>query len=176
MKKRLTTLASIAALAAIFALAPAPLPAQILEAELTVKGLACPFCAYGLERKLKKLPAAASVAITFKQNLARVHFDGRESPDIGDFFRLVHDAGFKLEELRLLVRGRRAETGGEPCLELPDGKMLPFTSDGVGAALAREVPVGTLVEARAGARAAEEDAGRSRSYILSIESYQVIPR
>ncbi len=175
MKKRLTTLASIAALAAASLLVPAPSPAQILEAELTVKGLACPFCAYGLERKLEKLPAAASVAITFKQNLARVQFDGRQSPDIGDFFRLVHDAGFKLEELRLLVRGRRAETGGEPCLELPGGTTLPFAAGGPGAALAREVPAGTLVEARATVKAAEEG-GRTGPYRLLVKSYKALER
>ena len=165
----------LAALAAVLASAPAPLSAQILEAELTVKGLACPFCAYGLERKLKKLPAAAGVTITFKQNLARVHFDGNESPELGRFFQVVRDAGFKLDELRLLVRGKRSDAGGRPCLELPDGKLLPFAPDGAGADLVREAPPGTPVEARAAVRPAGADGG-APSYLLYIDSFQALAR
>ena len=175
MTKLLKRTIGLAGLAALFAAAPAPLSAQILEAELTVKGLACPFCAYGLERKLKKLPAAAGVTITFKQNLARVHFDGNESPELGRFFQVVRDAGFKLEELRLLLRGKRSDAGGEPCIALPDGKMLPFVPDGPGADLVREAPPGTPVEARAAVRPAGADGGAS-SYLLYIDSFQALAR
>ena len=47
--------------------------AQILEAELKVKGLACPFCAYGLERKLKKLAGAQSVKVFINDDRALQH-------------------------------------------------------------------------------------------------------
>ncbi|MFV2008131.1 MAG: heavy-metal-associated domain-containing protein, partial [Longimicrobiales bacterium] len=80
-----TAFGSVLALAAGFALAlglaltPAGVSAQDQAAaahdgppqiEITILGMSCPFCAYGVEKKLKKLDGVADLEIVLETGLA----------------------------------------------------------------------------------------------------------
>ncbi len=41
--------------------------AQIHDVTVIVKGMACPYCAYGVEKKLKKLDGVATITIKIKE-------------------------------------------------------------------------------------------------------------
>lgn len=65
------------------------------EIRMVVHGLSCPFCAYGLEKKLKKIESLDSVSIDFKTGtVVLLVRDGSEAGD-ERLKQLVKDAGFE---------------------------------------------------------------------------------
>ena len=71
-------------------------PAQIA---IRVDGLSCPFCAYGLEKKLKRLDGAAQVRIDLERGVAEVTVAAGKSIQEGDIKKAVLDAGFTPREI-----------------------------------------------------------------------------
>ena len=57
----------------------APAWAQIESATVAVDGLACPFCAYGVEKRLKKVGGVESVRVSFRDNEATLSAKNNES-------------------------------------------------------------------------------------------------
>lgn len=73
--------------------------AQTTDQELTyvkveVKGLACPFCAYGLEKKLKEVDGVISIKIDFEEGLAYLTVLKSNKPTKKTLEKIVTDAGF----------------------------------------------------------------------------------
>jgi mercuric ion binding protein len=62
--------------------------------EMNVKGLVCSFCAQGIEKKLRKLPATADVVVSLEERLVAVALkDGQDIPD-ADLRKALTDAGY----------------------------------------------------------------------------------
>ena len=62
--------------------------------EVHVNGLVCAFCAQGIEKKLRKLPATADVVVNLEQRLVAVALkDGQDVPD-ADLRKALTDAGY----------------------------------------------------------------------------------
>ncbi len=162
----------LAALLALLTPAAPTIEAQIIEAKLKVKGLACPFCSYGLERKLKKLPGVHDIEILMNADLATLRFDGKESPDIRDFDKAVRQAGFKLADLRLTVRAKLTRHTGQSGLGLPDGKILLVDEAGLGRELSTSVAEGTTLEAT-GSLLPARSSGDHATPRLQVDSYEV---
>jgi len=73
--------------------------AQTNDQELTyvkveVKGLACPFCAYGLEKKLKDLDGVETIKIDVKEGFAYLTVLKSKKPTKETLEKIVTDAGF----------------------------------------------------------------------------------
>ena len=67
---------------------------------LRVDGMSCPFCAYGLERRLQKVAAIDSVLIRVGDGLVQIRVkDGAELTD-ETLHEAVRRAGFSLREIR----------------------------------------------------------------------------
>jgi copper chaperone CopZ len=64
------------------------------EAVVTVKGMQCPFCAYGIKKQLAKVPGVRKVDVDLAKNQAIVEFAPDAKPTDGQIQRAVHDAGF----------------------------------------------------------------------------------
>lgn len=86
--------------------------------EMGVKGLVCAFCAQGIEKKLRKLPATADVVVSLEQRLVAVALkDGQDIPD-GDLRKALTDAGYTVTTIQrtetplATIRGRVAQ--GKP--------------------------------------------------------------
>jgi len=63
--------------------------------EMNVNGLVCAFCAQGIEKKLRKLPATADVVVSLEQRLVAVALkDGQDISD-ADLRKALTDAGYK---------------------------------------------------------------------------------
>lgn len=85
---------------------------------LGVDGLACPFCAYGLEKKLKKLDGVEKVEVLLDDG--EVHIFVKEGRHVTDaqLRAAVKDAGFSVREIKRAEQGdatspaRGAEAGG----------------------------------------------------------------
>jgi len=80
--------------------------AEIEEAKLQVDGLACPFCAYGLEKKLKKVPGTSAYEIDLKKGEAFVRFEKKASLDFAVFENAVREAGFTLRGIAIKATGK----------------------------------------------------------------------
>lgn len=80
--------------------------------EMGVKGLVCAFCAQGIEKKLRKLPATADVVVSLEQHLVAVALkDGQDIPD-SDLRKSLTDAGYTVTTIQrtetplATIRGR----------------------------------------------------------------------
>ena len=62
--------------------------------EINVTGLACPFCAYGLEKNLKKLPEVSTVTVNLADNMARVIMNADHEADLESIKKAIVKAGF----------------------------------------------------------------------------------
>jgi len=130
----------------VVALAPGLVAAQAQQRTeddyvLEVDGLACPFCAYGLERKLEALPGVGEVAIDLAG--ARVSFDVEDRPPLlpERVDRAVREAGFELRSLQMRVRGRVDGSGDSLRLRFGD-ELLPLRGGRAFAELGRRVAEG----------------------------------
>ncbi|MBI3994805.1 MAG: heavy-metal-associated domain-containing protein [Nitrospirae bacterium] len=82
-----------------------------------VDGLSCPFCAFGLEKKLSKLPGAQSVAIKVDQGVAELTFAPGSRIDEDRIREAVRAGGFTPREIRIL----KPEAESPPQAESPTG-------------------------------------------------------
>ncbi len=102
--------ATLLALAVGFALTPAAVYAQEQEAvsqqeaapqeqprqiQITVLGMSCPFCAYGVEQKLKKLDGVVELTVELASGLATLVM--QDGADVSNEIlrETVKDAGFE---------------------------------------------------------------------------------
>ena len=95
------TLTSALALTATGAAAQEPATAdggpRIIE--VTILGLACPFCAYGVQKKMKGLEGVADLEIDLNEGLAALTL--AEGKDLSNevLLRTVKDAGFEVAKI-----------------------------------------------------------------------------
>lgn len=82
-----------------------PAEAEITRATLTVDGLACPFCAYGIEKKLKKLPGVSKMDIQMKKGKVVLKMKPGESPTALQIKKAVEEAGYTLRKAQLTAIG-----------------------------------------------------------------------
>lgn len=68
--------------------------------EMNVNGLVCAFCAQGIEKKLRKLPATADVVVSLERRLVAVALkDGQDIPD-ADLRKALTDAGYTVAAIQ----------------------------------------------------------------------------
>lgn len=70
--------------------------AQPRQIEVTILGMSCPFCAYGVEQKLKKLDGVEDLDVQLRTGVATLTIE--EGADISNetLKKTVEDAGFEV--------------------------------------------------------------------------------
>jgi mercuric ion binding protein len=68
--------------------------------ELQADGLACPFCAYGIEKQLGALEGVASVETDVKSGTVTITMEEGATLDEADAERAVDRAGFMVRDFR----------------------------------------------------------------------------
>jgi mercuric ion binding protein len=97
MKKYL--LASLAVLALMQA---QTVTASSTQYEMRVDGLACPFCAYGIEKKFKAIEGTANINVDLDKGLVSVDLvEGRRFTD-AQMKQLFEDSGFTFRSMKTL--------------------------------------------------------------------------
>ena len=67
--------------------------------EMNVNGLVCAFCAQGIEKQLRKFPAAAEVVVSLEHKLVAVSLkEGQDIPD-ADLRRALTNAGYTVKTI-----------------------------------------------------------------------------
>ena len=82
-------------------------PGEILEGaniRLTVNGMVCPFCAYGLEKKLKDVAGVDAVLVRISDGLVQIRTTNGQDLSDEDLRETVKKAGFSLTEIERIDR------------------------------------------------------------------------
>ena len=68
--------------------------------EMRVDGLACPFCAYGIEKKLKAMDGISNIKIDLDNGVVSV--DARQGIELTEdaMTKLFHDSGFTYRSMK----------------------------------------------------------------------------
>lgn len=61
---------------------------------INVSGLACPFCAYSVEKNLNKVPGVDNVTVDLATNLVLVVMKAEHTVDLGEIKQAIINAGF----------------------------------------------------------------------------------
>ncbi len=93
--------------------------AQVEQATLRVDGLACPFCAYGVEKKLKQIPGHRSLEVLINEGKIIVGWRVDRPLDIDALYGAVKDAGFTLRTIEATITGVVERQNGRYLLVLP---------------------------------------------------------
>ena len=75
-------------------LAQQKITANRVYIKIEVKGLACPYCAYGMEKELKKVSGVNEVEIELKKGLAYISTPVAQQPTKEALAKIIKDAGF----------------------------------------------------------------------------------
>lgn len=67
--------------------------------KIEIKGLACPYCAYGMEKELLKVSGIENVDIELKEGLAYISTPVSQKPTKGNLSKIIEDAGFTAGEI-----------------------------------------------------------------------------
>ena len=87
------------------------------QALVTVKGMQCPFCAYGIKKHLAKIPGVGKVDVDLAKNRAIVDFTPGATPTDEQIKRAVRDAGFTPGKIEWRLATTRGEA--EPIARRP---------------------------------------------------------
>jgi len=70
--------------------------------QIRVDGMACPYCAYGIEKNLKKIDGVEEIVVDLNKGLVTVNVtDGTTFSD-SQLTKLFSDAGFTFRSMRLM--------------------------------------------------------------------------
>ena len=66
---------------------------------IQVAGLYCPFCAYGLEKHIKKIKGFKSIKMNIKEGTAEINFKSGTRVSKAAILEAVENAGFDLDDI-----------------------------------------------------------------------------
>jgi copper chaperone CopZ len=103
------------------------------KVQVKLDGLVCTFCAYNLEKKLKRIEAVEDLKILVNAGLAEFKIKEGKSIDVDEIKKAVKDSGFTPRDIVVTIKGRIEEADGQMTLRvdnvsdifiLKDNKML----------------------------------------------------
>ena len=100
-----------------------PANAEFVSAELRVNGLSCPFCAFGIEKKLLDVDGVQGVEVFLDEGRLALTFEAENEATVSDLEKAVEKAGFELAGLELTVRGRLLDAAKGGALLVANPRM-----------------------------------------------------
>lgn len=76
---------------------------------LGVKGLACPFCAFGIEKHLNRIDGVTRVTVDVADSVVRVEVEDGKTLSAEKARQAVRDAGFTLDDFRPAESGSSSD-------------------------------------------------------------------
>jgi len=83
--------------------------AEIERVEMEVNGMTCPFCVYGIEKKLKALPEVKDAEANLKRGMVDIHLAKGSPLDIESLESTVRDSGFSPGKTQIKAAGDLTE-------------------------------------------------------------------
>ncbi len=116
-------------LTVILLLFSSPAQARISSLSVAVDGMACPFCAFGVEKRLKTVTGVSSVTVDMKTGMALVNAKPAHSIDYQKISEAVKDAGFTAGDMVVTVDGRIAKDTLDTLVLHFNGSSLVLQTD-----------------------------------------------
>ncbi len=79
---------------------------------LEVGGLACPFCAYGIEKRLKKIEGLAEVSVLLEEGTVELKMKDGATVSEDRLKKAVKEAGFEVKQIVFVNEKVRAPQAG----------------------------------------------------------------
>jgi len=79
--------------------------AEVTQVSVVVDGLSCPFCVFGVEKKLDAVAGVDGVEVDLKTGVATLRLEKGAVPDLAAVQAAVEKAGFTPREIRLTAVG-----------------------------------------------------------------------
>lgn len=112
MKRLLTTtfLATLLLMAGVAKHAKAQPEIEKPDIRVGVDGLACPFCAYGIEKKLKKIDSIEKLYVNIENGTVDLKLKSEATLSEKSIKKAVSDAGFEVRSIEYVNEAVRPET------------------------------------------------------------------
>ncbi|MFQ5963750.1 MAG: heavy-metal-associated domain-containing protein [Candidatus Scalinduaceae bacterium] len=94
------------------------------KVQVKLDGLVCTFCAYNLEKKLKRIEAVEDLKILVNAGLAEFKIKEGKSIDVDEIKKAVKDGGFTPREMLVTLKGKIEEFGGRMNLKIGDDRFI----------------------------------------------------
>ncbi len=91
---------------------------DLQKATLRVDGLACPFCAYGVEKKLQKIEGVEKLDIKINDGLVVIYFQENAKIDKKLITQKVKEAGFTLRDISIETPQSEIKKGEKITLQI----------------------------------------------------------
>lgn len=160
--------------AAPWAAAQAKRDLGMLQVSVQVDGLSCPFCAYGLEKKLRKVRNVAGLEIRVSEGRAVITPVAGTGIDLADLEQAVRDGGFTPRGLTVTARGRLTTLNGAPALEFSDGTTLLLAEGSKTSALLESAAYGSMVRVEGQAAQQQPKGHAGHPYTLTVTSFNTV--
>ncbi|MBI1978072.1 MAG: heavy-metal-associated domain-containing protein [Candidatus Omnitrophica bacterium] len=156
-----------------------PVHAEIEEVILRVDGLACPFCAYGLEKKMMPIKGVKSYDVDMGEGKVYLELEGDAKLDLEAFRKGVKEAGFTLRDVYLRAKGtiEKSDTGFALILGAGGDQLLLFEKEALGKEYHQGDDPKSLTLGQELARKLEEYAGNKKEVRIegSVHEHQGLP-
>lgn len=104
--------------------------AQIENLTVRVDGLTCPFCAFGLEKRLSKLDEVDAVSLDQPNGLAVLTMKTGQVVDFHDMRDAIIGSGFTPREINVTATGRVENWNGRLTLVVHESERFFLKDDG----------------------------------------------
>lgn len=155
-------------------LSQAEKPANSKLIKIEIKGLACPFCAYGLEKRIKET-GAENVKIYVDKGLAQISYAEMKSLDFNQLKEAVKKGGFTSGAIEINAKGVLNKKYGRWVFEFDGSKDLFLVKiDEASEKMIKEVEEGTTLRISATVETVIEQGHGEHPAILKILSYEKV--
>lgn len=86
--------------------------------ELRVDGLTCPFCVYGVEKKLKGVEFVEDAKASLKTGIVQIKVRNGKAVDTDRLNKAVKESGFTPGDIEITATGSLTEKDGHPALKV----------------------------------------------------------
>ena len=149
---------------------------QVTDATVRVDGLSCPFCAYSLEKQLKKVDGTGDVAIEVDDGIAALTAQDGQSIGVEQLEEAVGKAGFTPRGITITVVGHLEEMAGYPALHVPVADITLVLEKNKQFYLLKEAVGDKPKEIKIRGKIYQDnmDGHTGHPYNLAIETYEII--
>jgi len=106
----------------VLTLAPVAL-AQINKVTIQVDGLACPFCAYGLQKELKRVSGVSEAKVYVDAGRAELTVTKGQPLDFDAIEAAIKKGGYTPRDIWIEARGRIEQWNGRPALVISENDV-----------------------------------------------------
>lgn len=101
-----------------------PAHAQLLEVKQTVFGMDCAPCAYGLEKRLKKIEGTTKARVSLNEGLAAIDLAEENAVKLGTIREAIRESGFSAEGSTIRAAGTLKQEAGGWIFDVESGERF----------------------------------------------------